>query len=263
VKLDMHTRVFSQILRTATPPTDAEEHGNTIPLHAFDPLGLSNRTTYASAHSRGIGDIVVHGKAHLLKTEEGGISVAVNVSMPTGDEEDLIGTGALRVEARGIWSEQFGRVGAHVNGGYTTSGGSLPSSLTATVDPRSNRALVGEDQLALPSEINVVGGVEVAVASRVGITGDIIARQLRDTWHFEGGSSTFASRGPGAAAAAFTAASDLRALDPGNLTQILAGLGVRAHIARPLLLSVDVLLPVSGDGLMPNVGVVAGFSMAF
>ena len=263
VKLDMHTRVFARILRTATPPTDAEEHLNTIPVHAFDPLGLSNRTSYASAHSRGIGDVVVRGKAHLVKTEEGGLSVAVNVSLPTGDEEALIGTGALRVEARGIWSEQFGRVGAHVNGGYTTSGGSLPSSLTATVDPLSNRAVVSEDQLALPSEINVVGGVEVAVASRVGITGDIIARQLRDTWTFEGASNTFASRGPGAAAAAFTAASDLRALDPGNITQIMAGLGVRAHIARPLLLSVDVLLPVSGDGLMPKVGVVAGFSMAF
>ena len=186
VKLDMHTRVFSQILRTATPTTDAEEHGNTIPIHAFDPLGLSDRTTYASAHSRGIGDVVVRAKAHLLKTEEGGVSVAVNVSVPTGDEEDLIGTGALRVEARGIWSEQFGRVGAHVNAGYTTSGGSLPSSLTATVDPQSNRAVVGEDLLELPEEINVVGGVEVAVASRVGITGDIIARQLRNTWHFEG-----------------------------------------------------------------------------
>jgi hypothetical protein len=58
-------------------------------------------------------------------------------------------------------------------------------------------------------------------------------------------------------------ASDLRALDPGNLTQILAGIGMRAHIARPLLLSVDVLLPVSGDGLMPKVGVVAGFAVAF
>jgi Rod binding domain-containing protein len=92
---------------------------------------------------------------------------------------------------------------------------------------------------------------------------DIIARQLRNTWHFEGASATFASRGPGASPAAVSVASDLRALDPGNLTQILAGIGMRAHIARPLLLSVDVLLPVSGDGLLPKVGVVAGFSLAF
>ena len=264
VKLDMHTRVFSRILRTATPPTEAEERGNAIPIHAFDPLGLSNRTTYASAHSRGIGDIVVRGKAHLLKTEEGGISVAVNVSVPTGDEEDLLGTGVLRVEARGIWSEQFGRVGAHLNGGYTTSGGSLPSSLTATVDPLSNRAVVSDDLLALPEEINIVGGVEVAVA---------LAGRDHGRHHRPAAPQHLALRGraaprspsrtPGGSPAAVSVASDLRALDPGNLTQILAGIGMRVHIARPLLLSVDVLLPVSGDGLMPKVGVVAGFSLAF
>ena len=187
----------------------------------------------------------------------------MNVSVPTGDEEELLGTGALRVETRGIWSEQFGRVGAHVNGGYTTSGGSLPSSLTATVDPLSDRAVVADNLLQLPAEVNVVGGVEVAVAPRVGITGDIIARQLRNTWHFEGDAATFASRTPGASPASVSVPSDLQALDPGNLTQIMAGIGMRAHISRPLLLSVDVLLPVSGDGLMPRVGVVAGFSLAF
>jgi hypothetical protein len=262
VKLDMHTRVFSRILRTATPPTDAEEHGNAIPVHAFDPLGLSNRTTYASAHARGIGDIVVRGKAQLVKTEDGGVAVAVNVSLPTGDEEDLLGTGVLRVEARGIWSQQFGRVGAHLNGGYTTSGGSLPDSLVAPVDPLSVRSVV-YNQLDLPDEINIVGGVEVAVAPRVGISGDVIARQIRNTWQFAGAPATFPSRTPGASPAAVTVASDLQALGQDNITQILAGLGMRVHIGRPLLLSFDVLLPVSGDGLMPKAAVVAGFALAF
>ena len=264
VKLDMHTRVFSQIMRTATPPTEAEERGNAIPIHAFDPLGLSNRTTYASAHSRGIGDIVVRGKAHLLKTEEGGISVAVNVSLPTGDEEDLLGTGAMRVEARGIWSEQFGRVGAHLNGGYTTSGGSLPSSLTATVDPLSNRA--GRQR----RPARAAGGDQHRRRRRGG--GRVAGRDHRATSSPVSSATPGTSRAPaprsrraapGASPAAVSVASDLRALDPGNLTQILAGIGMRAHIARPLLLSVDVLLPVSGDGLMPKVGVVAGFSLAF
>ncbi|MEO5822273.1 MAG: transporter [Vicinamibacteraceae bacterium] len=263
VKLDMRTRVFSRILRTATPPTEAEEHSNAIPIHAFDPLGLSDRTTYASAHARGIGDIVVRGKAQLVKTEEGGVSVAVNVTVPTGDEENLLGTGVVRVEARGIWSQQFGRVGAHLNGGYTTSGGSLPASLTAPVDPLSNRGLAGDDQLKLPDEIGIVGGVEVAVAPRVGISGDIIARQLRNTWQFAGAGATFPSRFPSPSTASFAAASDLQAVGQANITQILAGLGMRVHIGRPLLLSLDVLLPVSGDGLLPKAAVVGGFALAF
>ena len=264
VKLDMHTRVFSRILRTATPPTEAEERGNAIPIHAFDPLGLSNRTTYASAHSRGIGDIVVRGKAHLLKTEEGGISVAVNVSVPTGDEEELIGTGALRVEARGIWSEQFGRVGAHINGGYTTSGGSLPS--VADRDGRS--AVQPRGRRRRPA--HAAGGDQHRRRRRGG--GRVAGRDHRATSSPGSSATPGTSRAPaprsrrataGASPAAVSVASDLRALDPGNLTQIMAGLGMRVHIARPLLLSVDVLLPVSGDGLMPKVGVVAGFSLAF
>jgi hypothetical protein len=253
VKLDMQTRVFSRILRTATED-DPE-------IHKFDPLALQNRTTYGSAHARGIGDMVVRGKVQLVKNEGGGLAAVVNVSVPTGDEEELLGTGSLRVEARGVWSQQFGRIGAHVNGGYTTSGGSLPSSLTAVVDPLSDRGVAGDDQLVLPDEINIVGGVEVAVAPRVGISGDIIARQLRDVWTFASGPATFPNRT--ATGAAVSVASDLQALGQDNLTQIMAGLGVRVHLGRPLLLNVDVLLPISGDGLMPQAGVVAGFSLAF
>jgi hypothetical protein len=266
VKLDMNTRVASRILRTATegtvtPPTPEQPFFSEI--HKFDDLGLANRTTYASAHPRGIGDLVVHAKAQLVKTESGGIAAAVNISVPTGDEEELLGTGVLRVEARGIWSQQFGRVGAHLNGGYTTSGGSLPTSLTTPVDPLSGRGAFGDDQLALPDEVNIVGGIEFAVAPRVGISADVVARQLRNVWQFETGPATFQSRGPGANPAAVTVPADTRATGQDNLTQILTGLGMRVHLGRPLLLNIDVLLPISGDGLMPKAAVVAGFSLAF
>ena len=264
VKLDMHTRVFSRILRTATPPTEAEEHGNAIPIHAFDPLGLSNRTTYASAHARGIGDIVVRGKAQLREDGRG---------RHRGRGQRQRADRRRRGSAR---HRRAARRGARHLVGAVRPRRRPPQRrlhhvrrLAAGVADRAGRSavesrgLAGDDQLQLPDEIGIVGGVEVAVAPRVGISGDIIARQLRNTWQFEGGSATFASRTPGASPAAVSVASDLQALEQGNLTQILAGLGMRVHIARPLLLSVDVLLPVSGDGLMPKVGVVAGFSLAF
>jgi hypothetical protein len=265
VKLDMQTRVFSTIRRTtSTPAQELDEFDrNLLPIHKFDALGLANRTTYASAHARGIGDIVVRGKAQLVKTENGGVSAVVNVAVPTGDEENLLGTGVLRVEAKGVWSDQFGRVGAHLNGGYTTSGGSLPASLTATVDPLSNRGLAGDDQLKLPDEIGVVGGVEIAIAPRVGISGDVIYRQQRNVWRFENQPATFPGRGPGNNPAAVSVASDLAAVGQGNISQLLTGLGMRVHLGRPLLVNLDVLLPISGDGLLPKAVVVGGFSLAF
>jgi hypothetical protein len=251
VKLDMHTRVSSRILRTATEADPT--------IHKFDELELATRTTYGSAHPRGIGDIVVRGKAQLVKTENGGgIAVAVNLNLPTGDEEELLGTGAFRADARFIWSEQFGRVGAHFNGGYTTSGGSLPDSFTTPVDPLSQRGVASDDQLKLPDEINIVGGIEYAVAPRVGISGDIIARQLRNVWTFDSAAVTFPGRGPGG-----NIPNDLQAAGQDNVLQTLAGLGMRVHLGRPLLLSFDVVLPITGDGLMPKTVVVGGFSLAF
>jgi hypothetical protein len=233
----MRTRVFSQILRP-TPPTDAEEHGNAIPIHAFDPLGLSNRTTYASAHARGIGDIVLRGKAQLVKTEEGGLAVAVNVSVPTGDEEDLLGTGVLRVEARGIWSQQFGRVGAHLNGGYTTSGGSLPASLTAPVDPLSTRGLAGDDQLKLPTR---------SASSAGRGRGRPAGRHPRH--HRPPDPHTWQSRVPPRRSVVTPGRRRRRsgrqrpqALGQDNITQIRRA-RQRVHIGRPLLLSFDALLP--------------------
>jgi hypothetical protein len=250
VKLDMHTRVSSRILRTATAADPT--------IHKFDELELATRTTYASAHPRGIGDIVVRGKVQLVKTDNGGIAIAVNANLPTGDEEELLGTGAFRTEARFVWSDQFGRVGAHLNGGYTTSGGTLPASFTTPVDPASQRGVAPDGALELPDEITVVGGIEYAVAPRVGISGDIIARQLRNVWTFEGTPATFPGRGPGG-----NIPSDLRALGQDNVLQTLAGLGMRVHLGRPLLLSVDVVLPITGDGLMPKTVIVGGFNLAF
>jgi hypothetical protein len=122
---------------------------------------------------------------------------------------------------------------------------------------------VADDLLEVPEEINIVGGVEVSVAPRVGISADIVARQLRGVHQFEGLPGTFASRGPSVTPLAVSVPSDLTAIGPGNLTQILAGFGTRVHIGRPLLLSFDLLLPVSGDGLLPKAVAVAGFSMAF
>jgi hypothetical protein len=247
VKLDMHTRVFSQILRTATPSTDAEEHGNTIPIHAFDPLGLSDRTTYASAHSRGIGDIVVRGKAHPLKTEEGGISVAVNVSVPTGDRR-------LSGPARGSSARHLvGAVRAgrrSLNGGYTTSGGSLPSARPRRSIPVQSPGR-GDELLSCRGDQRRRRRRWRSPA--VGITGDIIARQLRNL-ALRGAAPLRAARPSSPAPSRWRATCGTR---PGNLTQIRRD---RCAPHRPAAaLGVDAAAR-SGDGLMPKVGVVAGFS---
>lgn len=248
-KVNLRTRVNSRLLRVATAASPD--------IHKFDALELAHRTTYANGHAAGIGDIVVHAKYGFLRTENGGLAAAVNVQLPTGDEVDLLGTGATRAEARLIWSEQFGRLGAHVNGAYTYSSGSLAGELLEPGDPAAVAANRPSFDLALPDEITVVGGIEFALAPRVGISGDIIGRQLRDIPRF----GTVA--GPGGQAGLSFVPDAFQFVGRGNVTQVLGAIGMRVHVGRPLILSADVLLPITDDGLTPKAGVVAGFSLAF
>ncbi len=255
VKVDLRTRVNSRILRTATAGNPA--------IHKFDALELAHRTTYASGHAKGIGDIVLRGKVGLVRTEGGGLAASVNVQLPTGDADELLGTGATRAEVRLIWSEQVGRLGAHLNAGYTYSTGELSSELTAPGDPAFAAAVRPTLDLSLPDEVTVVGGIEYALAPRVGVSADVIGRQLRDVWQFEAVSQTFPARGPGAAPAAFVADGALRSLGLGSTTQLMTAIGLRVHLGKPLLLSADVLLPLTDDGLTPRAGAIVGFSLAY
>ena len=91
----------------------------------------------------------------------------------------------------------------------------------------------------------------------------MIGRRLRNVWRFQSGTTSFASRGPGASPAAFAAEGAFQSLGQGDTTQVLAAIGMRVHLGKPLILNADVILPVTRDGLTPKAGVVAGFSVAF
>ncbi len=248
-KVNLHTRVNTRILRVATAANPE--------IHKVDALELQHRTTYANGNAHGFGDIVVHAKLRFVGTENGGLAAVVNVQLPTGDDANLLGTGATRAEGRVVWSDQFGRVDAHLNGSYIYSSGSLSGELLAPGNPNAvaaNRPLL---DLSVPDEIGVVGGIEYALAPRVGISGDLIARQIRDVPRFG------TVQGPGGLANLSAVPDELLFVGRDNVTQILTAIGVRVHLGRPLILSADVLLPITDNGLTPKAGVVAGFSLAF
>lgn len=248
-KVNLRTRVNSRILRVATA---AQPN-----IHKFDALELAHATTYASGTAQGIGDLVVNAKFRFVSSEDGGLAAVFNVQLPTGDELDLLGTGATRAEGRIVWSDQFGRIGAHLNAGYTYSSGDLPAELVQPGDPNAVAANRPPADLSLFDEIGVVGGIEVALAPRVGISGDIVARQLRDVPRF--GTTT----GPGGSAGLSFVPPAFEFLGRGSVTQLLGVIGFRVHLGRPLLVSADVLLPLTDDGLTPKSGVVVGMSLAF
>jgi hypothetical protein len=108
--------------------------------------GASSLQSRQSGAATGLGDIVVNGRYHLLGTDSRGLSVGADLRLPTGREEDLLGTEGMssRMLAIGSWEE--GQLAVHANGGVGVGGVSREVfwSTATTFAAASRVTVVGE-----------------------------------------------------------------------------------------------------------------------
>jgi hypothetical protein len=99
-----------------------------------------------SASASGIGDIVVRAKYNVLRDGGSGLAVAGEASLPTGNEEDLLGTGRTSLTPSLIGSYEGERVGIHAELGYSFHGVSntLGYAVAVTVVAVPRLTIVGE-----------------------------------------------------------------------------------------------------------------------
>jgi hypothetical protein len=136
------------------------------PLFHIWPDDADVRTFVSSDSASGIGDVLVRGKWRFFTSDFGGMAVAADVRLPTGDEGDLLGTGLTRYKVFLIGSDAWGQsrnFGPHFNVGYSFSSGSSD---------------VVEE---LPDEISYTLGFDLALSSRVTLAVDGIGRTLLDS----------------------------------------------------------------------------------
>jgi hypothetical protein len=162
------------VARTATPfitygVTDRIAAGVTVPIVNvwFDGLRLrsvdgdTTLQSVQSGSSTGIGDIVINGRFLLAGDGNRGVTVGADWRLPTGREEDLLGTAedAGRFLVASSWEEE--RLAVHVNGGFGVGGVSREvfwSTATAfAVHPRLTA--IGEIMGRRLSELNRVNDV--------------------------------------------------------------------------------------------------------
>jgi|SRR6266853_183614 len=110
--------------------------------------------TQATASSRAVGlaDLIVRSKYALYNDGGAGVAAAVDVRLPTGREEDLLGAGSTSAKFSGIGSIERGRVSTSGNAGVTVGG--------------------------LARELNYDGAVAIAVAPRVTVAGEVLGRRI-------------------------------------------------------------------------------------
>jgi hypothetical protein len=72
-----------------------------------------------SASASGLGDVVVRAKYNVFRDGGSGVAVAGEARLPTGDEDNLLGTGGMTLTPRVVGSYERDRLGIHAELGYS------------------------------------------------------------------------------------------------------------------------------------------------
>jgi hypothetical protein len=225
---------------------------------------VTEKTFSGSGEATGVGDIVVRSKYNFLRSGDAGLSAAVDLRLPTGDEDNLLGLGTTQAKLYLIWSRSDDRISPHFNVGFTVSGSGA----------HSHDTFGGFEPLGVSDEFNYAGGVEFVVSPQLTIIGDVLGRTLIDAGKIEAETKTFQYR-PGAASPGTTplqtssvnpltnAAYRQLALTPGHLNLALGAAGVKYNPFPKVLLSGNVLFPLTDAGLRDRLTVAFGVDFAF
>jgi hypothetical protein len=230
-----------------TSDATVQRIGTTNPeTHFFrsveDDIGTRRRFT-AFGSASGPGDVTVRLKQTVKKAAKQGVAVGIDLRLPTGDERNLLGTGAPGVSPFVAWSGNFGALSPHLNGGYQWNGESILGG-----EPGSGKS---ED---LPDLAMYSAGAVIEVHPRVTAAVDLIGRYIIDSprlrleeFHGLNGQSVFSN-------ITFTS---------GSFNEIGAAAGLKVNVFGRLLVDLNLLIRLNSAGLRDKISPLVGLEYAF
>src|SRR5688500_17701588 len=157
-------RVRSSVLTAfgSVGVTDRLEVGGAVPLVSLRLEGERLNTYFTQpfiqatgeATASGVGDIAVRAKYLLVSNGTGAFATAFEVRLPTGDVENLLGTGEPAYRFMAIGSYDSGSLTFNGNGGVILNG--------------------------ISDELNLSGSVTYAVRPRVTLAGEVLMRRVSE-----------------------------------------------------------------------------------
>ena len=225
---DAETLTLRMRTRTATFTahaglTDRLDVSVAVPLvrvsFSGERLDTYRGTTFEQARAvgaaSGIGDVVLRGKYNVWRQAGSGVSLGAEARLPTGDDENLLGSGDLIITPRVIGSAERGMFGAHGSLGYSIGG---------------------------PSDVLDVGAaVTVAATSRITLVGEFLGRRI------EAGGRLLDVTEPHPALVDVTTIRLSAA--PDSTSRALVSGGFRWNVGGRGLVSANLLRPISTAGL--------------
>lgn len=233
-------------------------------VHTFQTDADISKRTFTDARSAsGLGDIVLRTKYNLRQRGAQGLAATFDLRLPTGDEENLLGTGAAQGRLALVISTGTDRFAQHLNVGYTFSGRTDVETFIGS-NPILEAALLPSD--SPPDEFNFTGGVEFAATDRLTLLGDFIGRTLRNVGRLEMTERAFpyTPQGQPVLSPALESPSfrEFQART-GTLTLGLAAIGAKYNVGSRALIAGHVLVPLTEGGLRSNITTTLGLEYTF
>jgi hypothetical protein len=207
-----------------------------------DDIGARRRFT-AFGNASGLGDVNVRMKQTIKRSTTQGVALGLDLRLPTGDERNLLGTGAPGVSPFLIWSANYGALSPHLNAGYQWNGESILGGEPGSGEARD-----------LPDLATYTAGAVIEVHPRVTAAVDLIGRYIIDSprvrledFHALDNRSVFPN-------ITFTS---------GSFNEISASAGLKINFFGRLLVDLNLLVPLNSDGLRDKISPLVGLEYAF
>ena len=220
--------------------------GNEL-VHFFDDGsgGTGARQQFrSSASATGLGDILVRMKGTVARWNGPALAGGVDVRLPTGDEENLLGAGTLGLKPFVAISFLLDRYSPHVNAGYQWNGESVLAG-----------DVVGGAKADLADQFVYVVGMDAGVSDALTVALDLVGQRVSNSSRFSVGTFTGLD-------AHGTQFSTLH-IDQGSIHPLSAAVGFKVNGGSNLLVDFNLLLALNDVGLRDKVTPLFGFEYSF
>jgi hypothetical protein len=210
------------------------------------PDGIGDHKQFAASGSAtGIGDIVLRAKGTLLREGQRAFAAGLEVRLPSGDEDDLLGSGAWGVKPFAVLSFTYKRLSPHVNLGYQWNGASV---LAGSVTRR--------EKASMPDRLTFAAGFDAGLNERLTLAVDVFADRVLDSPQLS--LTSFRAEGP-LGSGVF---SDIAFTTKSYMVRH-GSVGMKTRVGEAFLANFNVRFKAGGRGLSDHVTPMLGFEYTF
>ncbi len=235
----------------ATSLTNTFSNNQYAPDFRTNPAKANNLYGDPSRHNAaGLGDVVFRLKGSIYRGERVKVALLTDLRLPTGDEMNLLGSGAIGWKPFVAVSVRSGPITPHFNAGYQWNGSSILAG-NAITGTKAN----------LPGYGFFSAGTDVGLSRRLTVAIDYIGQELINAPRVA--VATFTSQAPLVSTGQIGSFPTADPTVKQTYNQSNLAVGLKANVFDRLVLSTNFLVALNDGGLRQSVIPLIGLSYTF